>query len=82
MILICLSLSVGFGDRLLAEIKKLTPKDVKIRVCVSIFVNLKSLIGDNLSLSLSLDISSPGPTLFNMDGVSSRHNVDPCRLST
>ena len=27
--------SAGFGDRLLAEVKKLTPKDIKIRVSSS-----------------------------------------------
>ena len=25
---------VGFGDRLLSEVKKITPKDIKIRVCI------------------------------------------------
>ena len=34
---------VGFGDRLLSEVKKITPKDIKIRVCIqySIMWNFK-----------------------------------------
>jgi hypothetical protein len=32
--LMCMfNFNTGFGDRLLSEVKKLAPKDIKIRVC-------------------------------------------------
>ena len=34
------SFFTGFGDRLLSEVKKLAPKDIKIRVCILSIIHL------------------------------------------
>jgi len=65
----------GFGDRLLAEIKKLTPKDIKIRVCCNKTQN--SIILHSLYILLSpADISPARPPLLHMDGVRSSQDAE------
>ena len=56
----------GFGDRLLAEMKKLTPKDNKIRVS-----QLPSHDTPCILSFVLLDICSSRQIILNMDGVSS-----------
>ena len=71
----CVSYS-GFGDRLLSEMKSLTPKDVKIRVSetgLDVLVSGAELVGVVCSSSLltsSLDICSSRSFVLNVDGVS------------
>jgi hypothetical protein len=72
----------GFGDRLLAEVKKLTPKDIKIRVsyqfglCTVVCSVYSSALSYGLyciylgKFIIFVDISTSRSALFHMDGVS------------
>ena len=67
----------GFGDRLLAEVKKLTPKDIKIRVsslylaltstCVHVYISKFNLVGLKIwcACIISFQISAPQDRLYS-----------------
>ena len=60
---------LGFGDRLLSEMKKLTPRDMKIRVSHCSTHTLDAVLVYYYT-KLIADICPTRPTVLHVDGVS------------